>query len=157
MSRAKINDTKMLSMVSQGLNQVEIAEAFFVSKQAVNKRLRQLKVKTTREIQAHKVEQAVNDRLDSVQQLKMINEEALNLLKKLENNPAMMIKTMAEIRNQLRLQLDIFSTLYDLNAAREFQEEVLSAIEEASPDVRDRIIQKLSEKKALYAAVQYDR
>ena len=37
---------------------------------------------------------------------------------------------MAEIRGQLDLQLDIFKTLYDVEAMAEFQKEVLSAIEE---------------------------
>ena len=59
------------------------------------------------------------------------------------------LKAMAEIRGQLNLQLDIFKTLYDMEAVAEFQKEVLTAIGEEAPNVRDRIIQRLKENRAL--------
>ena len=59
------------------------------------------------------------------------------------------LKAMAEIRGQLSLQLDIFKTLYDVEAIAEFQREVLNAIGEVSPDVRNRIIQSRKEGKSL--------
>jgi hypothetical protein len=60
---------------------------------------------------------------------------------------------MAEIRGQLNLQLDIFKTMYDMAAVAEFQKEVLTAIGEEAPDVRDRIIQRLKESRALRQSV----
>ncbi|MCX5831169.1 MAG: hypothetical protein NT140_04670 [Deltaproteobacteria bacterium] len=63
------------------------------------------------------------------------------------------LKAMAEIRGQLSLQLDIFKTLYDVEAIAEFQREVLNAIGEADKDVRDRIINRLKERKALRGSV----
>jgi len=59
------------------------------------------------------------------------------------------IKAMAEIRGQLSLQLDIFKTLYDVQAVADFQQDVLNAIGEVSGDVRNRIVQKLKERRAL--------
>ena len=59
------------------------------------------------------------------------------------------LRCMAEIRGQLNLQLDIFKTLYDVEAIAEFQKEVLSAIEEVSPDVRNTII-NVSRKERLF-------
>ena len=64
------------------------------------------------------------------------------------------LKAMAEIRGQLALQLDIFKTLYDVEAAAEFQREVLEAIGEVSHDVRDKIIRTLKERKALRGSLQ---
>jgi hypothetical protein len=66
------------------------------------------------------------------------------------------LKAMAEIRGQLRLQLEIFQTLYDLKAVEEFQNEVLNTIGEESPDVRNRIIQRLRQRRAVRAAVNFD-
>jgi uncharacterized radical SAM superfamily protein len=66
------------------------------------------------------------------------------------------LRCMAEIRGQLNLQLDIFKTLYDVEAIAEFQKEVLSAIEEVSPDVRHTIIQRLKERKALRGSLTVD-
>ena len=65
------------------------------------------------------------------------------------------LKAMAEIRGQLKLQLEIFQTLYDMKAVEEFQTEVLTAIGEVSVDVRQRIIGKLSQRRALRSNVQF--
>jgi hypothetical protein len=64
------------------------------------------------------------------------------------------LKAMAEIRSQLNLQLEIFRTLYDMEAVAEFQREILQTIGECEPDVRDRIIQRLKESRALRSAIQ---
>jgi transcriptional regulator len=66
------------------------------------------------------------------------------------------LKAMSEIRGQLKLQLEIFQTLYDMKAVQEFQQEVLTAIGEANPKVRDAIISKLNEKSALRRAVKFN-
>jgi hypothetical protein len=64
------------------------------------------------------------------------------------------LKAMAEIRGQLKLQLEIFQCLYDMKAVQDFQEEVLTAIGEESPDVRKRIIQRLDKKRAIRATLR---
>jgi uncharacterized radical SAM superfamily protein len=66
------------------------------------------------------------------------------------------LRCMAEIRGQLSLQLDIFKTLYDVEAIAEFQKEVLSAIAEVSPDVRSEIIQRLKKRRTLRATLIVD-
>lgn len=65
------------------------------------------------------------------------------------------LKAMAEIRGQLKLQLEIFQTLYDMKAVQEFQQEVLTAIGETTPDVRDEIIRRLTEKRAIRSAIKF--
>ena len=59
------------------------------------------------------------------------------------------LKAMQEIRGQLNLQLEIFKTLYDLQAGAEFQREVLEAIGKASPEIRNEIIHNLQKAKAI--------
>jgi hypothetical protein len=66
------------------------------------------------------------------------------------------LKAMAEIRGQLSLQLDIFKTLYDVEAIAEFQKEVLEAIAEVNRDVRDKIVQRLKQRRALRGSVNLD-
>jgi hypothetical protein len=65
------------------------------------------------------------------------------------------LRCMAEIREQLGLQMKIFETLYSLKAAEEFQSEVLTAIGEVAPDVRQRIIAKLNERRAFRSVVRW--
>jgi hypothetical protein len=66
------------------------------------------------------------------------------------------LKAMLEIRGQLNLQLDIFKTLYDLRAMKEFQEEVLAVIGEVDADVRQRIINNLKKRRAIHSTLEFD-
>lgn len=66
------------------------------------------------------------------------------------------LKACAEIRNQLKLQLEIFQALYDMKAVEEFQKEVLTAIGEVSPDVRNAIVNRLSKKRAIRSAIDFN-
>ncbi len=66
------------------------------------------------------------------------------------------LKACAEIRSQLKLQLEIFQALYDMKAVQEFQQEVLTAIGEASPEVRDAIISKLNQRRIIRRSIQLD-
>jgi len=120
-------------------------------------------------LNAHKV---VERNLDTIEQLQKINsyanelldllmrwnrgdEGALQLLEsqvkkvRVKGPRELAIKAMAEIRGQLSLQLDIFKTLYDVQAVADFQRDVLDAIGEVSTDVRNRIVQKLKERRTL--------
>jgi predicted transcriptional regulator len=65
------------------------------------------------------------------------------------------LKAMAEIRGQLKLQLEIFQALYDMTAVAEFQKEVLQAIGEASPDVRDKIVHNLQKARAIRSTLEF--
>jgi transposase len=71
------------------------------------------------------------------------------MVKRITEDRFLALKAMQEIRGQLSLQLDIFKTLYDMEAIAEFQREVLEAIGEVSEDVRNRIIQRLKEARTL--------
>ncbi len=156
MPKPKINDRQLLRLVDkEGKTQAEAARKLGVSPQAVNKRLQELQGKTTRVIAAKKIKQVVESKLDSIDQLKKINDETLTLLTTLEKEPALKIRCIAEIRNQIKLQFDIFQTLYSLREAEEFQAAVLETLKEVSPDVRNRVIQKLNEKRAIRSALKF--
>lgn len=63
------------------------------------------------------------------------------------------LNAMKEIRGQLKLQLEIFQALYDMQAVQQFQTEVLEVINSVSPDARDEIIRRLTERNALRSAL----
>lgn len=63
------------------------------------------------------------------------------------------LRAMQEIRGQLSLQLDIFKTMYDMAAIAEFQTEVLTAIGDVAPDVRNKIIQSLKKNRSVRQSV----
>jgi predicted transcriptional regulator len=66
------------------------------------------------------------------------------------------LKAMQEIRGQLKLQLEIFQALYDMKAVAEFQREVLEAIGSVSPEIRERIIRNLQERRAVRSTLEFD-
>jgi predicted transcriptional regulator len=190
MKSKKLNDTMLIRLVDEGVSQAEIARTLHVSRQAVNKRLIELRGRTTKVVASKKIEEIVDRKLNAVEQLQKINddaneildllmrwqrgdEEALQILEsqktvkvgkdeepiveyKLKDPRELALKAMAEIRGQLRLQLEIFATLYDMRAVQEFQSEVLAAIAEVSPGVRNAIIHKLNEKRSIRSAVRFD-
>jgi len=182
----------MLRMVDQDYNQAEIAKFFGVSRQAVNKRLKELRGRTTKCVVVKKVEEVVDRKIDAMEQLSQINlhaneildlvmrwirgdEGAIQVLEskvrtvnvgtkkepewvkefKFKDPHEIALKAMNEIRGQLKLQLEIFQALYDLKAVQEFQEEVLSAIGKAAPDVRTKILNNLNKRRALRSAVKF--
>lgn len=65
------------------------------------------------------------------------------------------LKSMAEIRGQLKLQLEIFQSLYDMRAVAEFQQEVLDVIGEADDETRRKIINRLNEKRAIRQVIRF--
>jgi hypothetical protein len=121
--------------------------------------------------QLQKINQNANELLDLLMRWNRGDSEALQILEsqvrkvkvkgseeevteyKFKDPRELALKAMQEIRGQLGLQLDIFKTLYDVQAVADFQREVLSAIGEVSPDVRDRIIKRLKEGRALRQSV----
>jgi predicted transcriptional regulator len=59
------------------------------------------------------------------------------------------LKAMQEIRGQLGLQLEIFKTLYGIEAAQDFQAEVLDVIGEIDTNARAEILRRLAHKRLI--------
>jgi DNA-binding Lrp family transcriptional regulator len=192
MPDGKLNDLKLLKLVDGGIPQAEIARQMGVSRQAVSKRLMEIRGKTTRAVVTKKIAAAVEHKIDTLGQLTKVNQhanemldllirwqsgepEALRVLEsqvkrvtagdgedaheiievRMKDPRELALRCMGEIREQLALQVKIFETLYSLKAAEEFQNEVLAAISEAAPDVRERIITRLNQGRALREAVRW--
>ncbi len=193
MPKPKLNDRKMLRLIDKdGYSQSEAAKKLGVSRQAVSKRLQELRGKTTKVIVSKKLEQVTDTKIDAMQQLTKINadaneildllmrwgrgeEEALQILEsqvktktvrvgkeeievqevKLKDPRELALKAMGTIKDQIKLQLEIFQTLYSLQAAEEFQTIVLEVIGEIEPNVRARIIRNLNEKHAVRSAIKF--
>jgi len=65
------------------------------------------------------------------------------------------LHAMQEIRGQLKLQLEIFQTHYDMNEILSFQREVLEVIGDVSKEARDEIVRRLKERRALRSSVEW--
>jgi DNA-binding transcriptional regulator YiaG len=155
MNNGKIDKVKLSQMLRQGKSVTDCAKHFGVCKGRISQIRKELNIAVVRSIALEDAHRVVSKNLDAVAQLQKINNTANELLQTAidaeDHDTA--LRAMSEIRNQLKLQLDIFSMLYDVRAVQAFQTEVLEAIAEVSPDVRDRIINGLKAKSALRATL----
>lgn len=153
MGNNKINLIKLNQMLRAGKPVKDCASFFKVSPSAISQAKKSLNISVVKNVALESAHRVVDKNLNTVEQLHKINKAANNLLDTIEKRPELKIKVMAEIRNQLRLQLEIFQTLYDLQAVQEFQQEVLEVIGTVSPEVKDAIINRLVEKHALRRSI----
>ena len=65
------------------------------------------------------------------------------------------LRTMGEVRAQLDLQLHIYQTMYSWQESEKFQEMVLDVLGEVDGKIRDEIIRRLNERKAIRSAVRF--
>jgi len=123
--------------------------------------------------QLQKINDYANEILDLLMRWNRGDEEALQILEsqvrtvkvkgqeeevteyRFKDPRELALKAMQEIRGQLKLQLEIFQALYDIQAVAEFQKEVLETIGNVSPETRDKIIYRLKEKRAIRATLSF--
>ena len=123
--------------------------------------------------QLQKINENANEMLDLLMRWNRGDETALQILEsqvrkvkvrgseeeitdyKFKDPRELALKAMAEIRGQLNLQLEIFKALYDMKAVAEFQKEVLEAIQDASPEIRDEIVNNLQKRRAIRSTLEF--
>ena len=99
----------------------------------------------------------VQEKLDAAQQLKKINERINQILddnscqdpEKGLGDPDLVLKAAAEIRGQLKLQLEIFQALYNVEEVAKWQAEILDILGEVAPDARERFYERLQQRRAV--------
>lgn len=153
--KGKIDKDKLCQLLRQGSTLSECAKIFGCSVAAVSQVKRNLDIKVVRSTDLTDAVRAKRGHLDAVAQLQMINKHATELLTQAieSKDEDTALRCMSEIRNQLKLQNEIFALLFDARAVQQFQTEVLTAIGEVSPDVRERIIDNLKKASALRSAL----
>ena len=129
------------------------------------------KIDAVRQLQ--KVNDYANEILDSLMGWVRGDDEALRVLEgqvrtvlvgkekipvqelKLKDPRELALKAMEVIKGQIKTQMEIYQTLYSLQAAEEFQRTVLEVIGEVSRDTRMEIIRRLNESKSASQAVRF--
>jgi len=179
LKKRKLCDTELLKRLDAGESYVEIAKRFGITKQAVHDRTLKLRRQTTKAVIAapQHVRQIASQQIDAIGQLQQLNQTANEMLDAAvrtlrgvelpvidpfsENDPPAIrdphkhvLAIMAEIRGQLKLQLELLQCLYSIQEAQNFQATVLEVIGEVAPDVRNEIITRINRKRAIRGAVQ---
>jgi hypothetical protein len=152
MAKCKIIDRKLLRMVDQGKTQVEAAEFFGVTKQAVNKRLKELRGKTTKIIATKELEASIDHKFDAIQQLIDINKKTLGLLDEAEANPEFALKCIGEVRNQLKLASEIYGQMYSVQVVNEFMATVTDILRDVDKDVFKEFQRRFNNERSIRGA-----
>ena len=155
MGNGKIDKIKLSQMLRSGKSGKDCAKFFGVTEGAISQARKELNISVVKSVTLESAHQVVEKNLNAVEQLLNINRKANTLLEVAiqAKDHDTTLKAMREIRGQLELQLEIFKTLYDVQAVADFQREVLTAIGEVDPDVRNLIINRLKEGRALRQSV----
>jgi len=154
MPKSKIDVVKLNQMLRAGKSVKQCAEYFGVTPPAISMAKKNLNVATVRSAALENAHKIVSRNLDAVAQLQKINDKANAIIDELSSSSEradkqLILKACSEIRGQLGLQLEILRSLHDFEAVAQFQSEVLQAIGEVTPDVRNRIIQRLKERRTI--------
>ncbi len=164
--RRKIADQILYQMlVERGQTQSEVAAHFGVSEAAVSKRVKALNIHLTRHVALERAKEVADHGLDVVNQLQGINnviQDELQWATEAARKPGadrkglqtVIIDLSGEVRKQLRFQLEVLRSLYDIKGVAEFQKEVLDAIGEAAPETREAIVRRLVDRRALRGALR---
>ena len=155
MANGKIDKVKLSQLLRSGKSGKDCAKVFGVTEGAISQARKGLNISVVKSVALETAHQVVEKNLNAVDQLLNINRKANTLLEVAiqAKDHDTTLKAMREIRGQLELQLEIFKTLYDVQAVADFQREVLTAIGEVDPDVRNLIINRLKEGRALRQSV----
>jgi hypothetical protein len=155
MANGKIDKLKLSQLLRSGKSGKDCAKVFGVTEGAISQARKELNIAVVKSVALETAHQVVEKNLNAVDQLLNINRKANTLLELAiqADDHDTTLKAMREIRGQLELQLEIFKTLYDIQAVADFQKEVLTAIGEVDPSVRNLIINRLKEGRALRQSV----
>jgi DNA-binding Lrp family transcriptional regulator len=151
-----INDRKLLQLIDrEKVSQSAAARKLRVSRQAVSKRLQELRGQKTKAVVAVKINESVDAGFDAMQQLTDINTRALELLDQAEDDPDLTLKCIAEVRQQIKLASDIYERMFNIKVVHEFMEVVANTLKEVDPIVYQDFKRKLNANRAIAGAVRF--
>jgi len=178
-----VSNQVLIQTFSRNHNYAETAELVGLHHSTVRKRLTKLKINGSKTAVMEQAGTLVAHGVDAFEQIIKINNNANTLLDTLiaedllsktgaqcaecgtdvprvlfdgNNNRKLAVKVMAEIRGQLKSQLDYLNCLYDMKASAEFQKAVIDSIGECAPDVKRTILDKLQGDRAIRSSVQFN-
>jgi len=149
---------------------VEVARTLNVTEARVSQLRKKLKIDRIGVVTIEHAGEITGKHIDAADQLAKVNTAANRILDRLtdhidngkdlppenqrKDSMELVARYCQEIRAQLSLQMDIYKSLYDIKVIAAFQQSVLEAINEVSPETKDRIVQKLKEARAIRPNLQ---
>ena len=155
MGKAKFSNMELEKLLNQGMGVRAIAKQLRVSPSAVSQRLKALRVAVSAHVAVRDGGRLAEQKYNAQEQLlsisRLINKELDFIQEKIKKEPEKerakwqeaQLKHTAEIRQQIKLMLEIASTLYRVEEVANFQKIVIEEIGNESPECRERIVKRL--------------
>ena len=151
-----ICDRTLIRLIDKDrLSQAEAARRLGVSRQAIHKRLKELRGNQAKAVAVSKIDESINLNFDAMRQLTEINERALQLLDQAENDPELSLKCIGEVRAQIKLAAEIYERMFNIKVVHEFMELVVATLKEADPNVYADFKRRLNGSRAVAGAVRF--
>jgi hypothetical protein len=169
MPKKKISLFQLKQLVMEGYGVCEIAHKLGVTKGAVSKALKRLNIAVTKDVALRTATKIADKKIDAMGQLtkvnNLINDEldyVQNIIKTSSGTErkelqAQQLKHVAEVRKQLGLLLNIAEALYNAEEVAAFQQIVLEEVGNAAPEVRDKILHRLNERRAIRSTLDFSK
>lgn len=160
----KIDDTRLLKYLDQGLSKAEIARRFDVHPTSVTNRIDALQKRKTQVLVVDRqTEAAISREMDVLGQLAKINALLNDMLDAIERDETGQVvggiddalRLSAGIRADIKLYTEIKRVHYDMQEVARFQQVILDAIGRADPVTKSSIIQELNETVKLRGVVKF--
>lgn len=179
-----VSNEVLIQAFARNSNYAAVGEMVGLDPSTVRKRLKKLRINGVKSVVLESAGRLVAHGVDAFAQIISINDKANRLLsnllpedefdelfseleladqdtkvkamvRKLSQNRSLAVKVMDTILKQLAEQRKYLEALYDMKAAAEFQAAVIEEIGEESPEVKQRIMDRLQSARAIRAAVQF--
>ena len=161
MAKRTISYIELEKYVRQGLGVSQIARKLNVTKGAVSKALKRMEIGISKDVALRTAPQLADKKIDAMDQLQGINSSIRKELRYLEEQidsaehkdrialQNQKLRHTAEIRKQIGLLLTIVSTMYNVEEIQAFTRIVMEEIGYASPEIKQRILERLNAARAL--------
>ena len=169
MPKRKISFVQLERLVSEGNGVSEIARKLGVTKGAVSKAIKRLNIAVTKDVALRTAPKIADKKIDAMTQLTKVNDLIHSELNYIQTTiqstsgterkelQAQQLKHVAEVRKQLGLLLNIAQALYNAEEVAAFQQIVLEEIGNVAPEVRDRILHRLNERRAIRSTLDFSK
>ena len=158
--KRKIDLQQLKVLSNKGMSGSEIAKTLGVSEGAVSKNLKALTMAISQDVVLREAKTINDKQLNAMSRLEKMAKDVDNELEDINTElketktektelRELKIKFSAEGRKQINSHVDLAKMVYDIGEVRKFQETVIEVIGEVDGEIRNEILKRLKERRAL--------
>lgn len=168
----RVDPVELTRMLKAGQSQADAARHFGVTRAAISQVVKKLNCAKASEVSLRAAPQVIAMDLKALEQFGTINQETQILLRDLRDHldgnkklrisdeaaVSLLLRTIGELRAQLKMQQDVLSVLVDFNEIQSFQKAVVSILYDVcSVQQRKEIVTRLQQNRLVRKSLKFER